>query len=540
MSRDELADRLLRDDVEPDRRLVQIDDSRVVQQRRREIAAHALAERELAHRRVAGSRSMLEHLDELVQVAPVAIAAGCRRSRRSSSNDSISGRSHQSWLRWPKTTPMLRALSLRCFRGDEPGDPHLAGGRHEDAGEHLDRRGLAGAVRADVADQLAGLEREGHAVDRDPLLVFAREEGAQRAERSRRALASCERPCAGRALLRSAGHGDSPLRISSPVIVTVSNEYGSGALAIAARAAESWDTTTSTEQLPVVVAKRLRISPEEVEASEDSPRSLGERLIDSLERATPELAEPRRHAAVRRGACCGPSPAVREYASAGRCVIVGRGASAILGERPDVLRVFMHAPRDWRIAHVVKTYDVSLEIAAGRGRRVDRMRAAYIHHWYGVDVRRSGNYDLCIDTSRSRPRAELSRRSCGRASASREADCTAIPRPSLFARSLSRLSPAVGRLAGFQPRDLDAVYGDGIFRRARWPASPHAAALDLGILGASRAIPVLLLSPLAGVVADHLPRRRVLIVTNTTMALAALLLALLATAHRLDLARPGR
>ncbi len=65
--------------------------------------------------------------------------------------------------------------------------------------------------------------------------------------------------------------------------------------------------------------------------------------------------------------------------------------------------------------------------------------------------------------------------------------------------------------------------------------TPHRAALNLGILGAARAVPVLLLSPLAGVVADTLPRRRVLMATNATMALAALLLALLATAHRLEM-----
>ncbi len=70
---------------------------------------------------------------------------------------------------------------------------------------------------------------------------------------------------------------------------------------------------------------------------------------------------------------------------------------------------------------------------------------------------------------------------------------------------------------------------------ARMAGSAHAASLDLGILGASRALPVLLLSPLAGVVADRLPRRRVLLVTNTTMALVALLLALLASSHRLAL-----
>jgi MFS family permease len=66
--------------------------------------------------------------------------------------------------------------------------------------------------------------------------------------------------------------------------------------------------------------------------------------------------------------------------------------------------------------------------------------------------------------------------------------------------------------------------------------SPHRAALDLGLLGAARAAPVLLLSPFAGVVADVMPRRRVLVVTNTTMALVAFLLALLATTRHLNLA----
>ncbi|MBV8531796.1 MAG: MFS transporter [Candidatus Eremiobacteraeota bacterium] len=70
---------------------------------------------------------------------------------------------------------------------------------------------------------------------------------------------------------------------------------------------------------------------------------------------------------------------------------------------------------------------------------------------------------------------------------------------------------------------------------ARMAGSQHQAAFDLGVLGAARALPVLLLSPLAGVVADRLARRRVLFVTNATMALAALMLALLAAAHRLDL-----
>lgn len=57
-------------------------------------------------------------------------------------------------------------------------------------------------------------------------------------------------------------------------------------------------------------------------------------------------------------------------------------------------------------------------------------------------------------------------------------------------------------------------------------------ALDIGLLGAARAVPVLLLSPLAGVVADRYPRRRVLFVTNSaTSFLAFVLFALVATNH---------
>jgi MFS family permease len=70
---------------------------------------------------------------------------------------------------------------------------------------------------------------------------------------------------------------------------------------------------------------------------------------------------------------------------------------------------------------------------------------------------------------------------------------------------------------------------------ARMAGSPHRAAFDLGILGAARAVPVLALSPLAGVVADRLQRRRVLFVTNTTMAFAALMLAVLASTHHLEM-----
>jgi MFS family permease len=64
---------------------------------------------------------------------------------------------------------------------------------------------------------------------------------------------------------------------------------------------------------------------------------------------------------------------------------------------------------------------------------------------------------------------------------------------------------------------------------AKLAGNAHTASLYLGFQGLGRAVPVLLLSPLAGLVADTLPRRRVLYWTNTIMSLLALILAVFTT-----------
>jgi MFS family permease len=65
--------------------------------------------------------------------------------------------------------------------------------------------------------------------------------------------------------------------------------------------------------------------------------------------------------------------------------------------------------------------------------------------------------------------------------------------------------------------------------------TPRMGAFYVGVLGASNAIPALVLSPFAGVVADRFPRRRVLLITNTLTSLIALALAVLAQFHVLAL-----
>lgn len=184
------------------------------------------------------------------------------------------------------------------------------------------------------------------------------------------------------------------------MVVTISNEYGSGALAIARRVADVLGYEFVDQQLPVVVAKRLHISPEAVDANEDAQQSLGERLLTSLERATPELAQASAAEPFDEELLRAVARAVREYAARGSAVIVGRGASAILGAGNDIVRVFMYAPREWRIARVAHASGVRRQLAEAEVDRVDRARSAYMRERYGVTFGDAREYDLCIDTSR--------------------------------------------------------------------------------------------------------------------------------------------
>jgi cytidylate kinase len=183
------------------------------------------------------------------------------------------------------------------------------------------------------------------------------------------------------------------------MIVTISNEYGSGAVAIARDAAAALGFEFVDEQLPVVVAKRLSTTPEEVEAAEDTRRTVGERVLARLELATPEMALASSEESFDERCLREVQTAVREYAAHGNVVLVGRAAGAILGRRPDVLRVFFHAPRDWRVHHVMTGTGVEQKVAADEVDRIDAARRSYLYEWYDLRWGETDQYDLALDTA---------------------------------------------------------------------------------------------------------------------------------------------
>ena len=85
--------------------------------------------------------------------------------------------------------PEHHADLARVFAALLPGiqavNPHAAPVGHQDAAQHLDRRGLARAVGADVAHHFAALQREGHVLHRFLRGVLPVKERANRALQAR-------------------------------------------------------------------------------------------------------------------------------------------------------------------------------------------------------------------------------------------------------------------------------------------------------------------------------------------------------------------
>lgn len=90
---------------------------------------------------------------------------------------------------------------------------------------------------------------------------------------------------------------------------------------------------------------------------------------------------------------------VAGLAAHGRCVILGRGATAILPES-TTLRVRLVAPRNVRIKRVAEKLGVSEREAAHVAEQTDAQRAEFVRSHFHKDASDVHLYDLVLNTAR--------------------------------------------------------------------------------------------------------------------------------------------
>lgn len=176
------------------------------------------------------------------------------------------------------------------------------------------------------------------------------------------------------------------LKPSKPgVIITIAREHGS-----------------SGKQIGKLVARELGIPfyYKEMVALAAHESGLDREFISDIHKNAPDALRDlylSSHAVQR--AIKAQANIIRKIADNGSCVIVGRAADYVLRNYKNVMRVFIHAPEEYRIGRVMEVYGDTLSEAKRNIRRSDKARASYYRHISGKRWGDAGNYKLIVDSS---------------------------------------------------------------------------------------------------------------------------------------------
>jgi len=164
-------------------------------------------------------------------------------------------------------------------------------------------------------------------------------------------------------------------------------------------------------QLIAEVARRLELPEDEVEAQDEQPGSLLNRLIIALGSANPEptfssggaiwtppYADPAFD--PRRAVLEVTQQVIKEAARGGNVVIIGRGGAYVLRDLEGALHVFLRAAEGTRLKTLMERFGLSEDEARRRMKQTDANRTAYIRQVYGHQWTHPSHYDLVLDAGR--------------------------------------------------------------------------------------------------------------------------------------------
>jgi cytidylate kinase len=171
--------------------------------------------------------------------------------------------------------------------------------------------------------------------------------------------------------------------------VTIAREYGSGGRLIGKCLADELGISFYDRELIAIAARESGLD-------EDYVRSIAQRKtpggLYGFFMAGGELP-------IHEQVFIAQSNAIRDLAERGSCVFIGRCADYALADRRDCIRVFIHAPMEFRVGIVRDEYYEDGDDLEGFIRKQDKCRASYYDFFTQRRWGKAQNYNLCLDSS---------------------------------------------------------------------------------------------------------------------------------------------
>ncbi len=185
-------------------------------------------------------------------------------------------------------------------------------------------------------------------------------------------------------------------------MITISREYGAGGSDFARRLGARLGWRVLDREIVADVAQRLRLDPRTVEAMDEHPPSLMQRISSSLMIAPIEMPLMVETADVLSpDAIADAAKASMKQASANPpVIIVGHGAQAMFHDRANTFHIRLVAPMESRVDRICARDGVSRTVAASEIRRMDQGRHAYVRRQFRVEIQDPLLYDMIANTGR--------------------------------------------------------------------------------------------------------------------------------------------
>lgn len=183
---------------------------------------------------------------------------------------------------------------------------------------------------------------------------------------------------------------------NTPLVITVSREYGSGGHQIGEMIARQMGMAFYDKELITLVAQESEFSEDFVSKNEQRMPSslLYQMIMQDYEAPLNKSLSHEDALFVAQGRV------IRRLAAEKPCVLVGRCANYILKNRPNTINVFLYADMEHKVERAVTQYGLLREQAAARIEEIDNSRKEHFLHFTGLRWGDARNYTVSFDTGK--------------------------------------------------------------------------------------------------------------------------------------------
>ena len=184
----------------------------------------------------------------------------------------------------------------------------------------------------------------------------------------------------------------------SNITVTVSRMFGSGGSEIAQKVADALRIPYYDKEIVKLIAEESGIREDYIESADEKPVNSFLYSIVTHGASAYSSPLPYGHSSIEDRIHSAQAKIIKSIAEKGSSVIIGRGADNILKDFEGLVRVFIYAPREFRIERVSKLNGIGEKEAADLLKKADKARSSYYEFITNKRWGAPENYDICINS----------------------------------------------------------------------------------------------------------------------------------------------